>query len=166
MATNRWEGVKWNNKEIEILKNNFSVISHLKKLSSMLNRSELAIRSKARNLGLKRNFKAYGYGGWKLSEKTKEKLRLNKLEEKNPNWKGNVKNLKSLQMLHRFIERRKPKPKFCEDCEQEKRLELANINNHKYTRNPKDYKWLCHSCHTKLDEKYGFRKRKGGRFTK
>jgi hypothetical protein len=57
----------------------------------------------------------------------------------------------TINVIHRWIERRKPKPKYCEECNEEKKLTLSNINNHQYTRNPDDYRWLCYSCHRKYD---------------
>lgn len=84
--------------------------------------------------------------------KAKEKIsksRKGKYKEENcPNWKGNKVKYNG---LHQFVASRKPKPQFCEECGKEKKLELANIKNHNYTRNPKDYKWLCRKCHSKLD---------------
>lgn len=32
-----------------------------------------------------------------------------------------------------------------------RKLNLANMKNHNYTRNVEDYKWLCYSCHRKMD---------------
>ena len=166
MTTNRWEGIKWKDEEIKTLKRYFSNIENLQTLSLILNRSVGSIRAKAQNMGLKRNFKTIKRG-WKLSNKTKEKMSKTHIGELNPNWKGDVKNIKSIATLHEYIARRKKKPLFCQICGKKKKLELANIKGHKYTRNPDDYMWLCRSCHTKLDESLGFRKRnKIGRFTK
>jgi hypothetical protein len=89
-----------------------------------------------------------GMLGLHHSEATKEKIGLAHEGNKTRNWKGdNV----SINPLHRYIEKRKLKSLFCEECKENKRLTLANIKNHKYTRNPKDYNWLCYSCHRKLD---------------
>jgi len=66
----------------------------------------------------------------------------------NSRWKGN--HAKKLT-IHGWIARHKPKPKYCEECKKEKKLCLANIKNHNYTRNVNDYKWLCYSCHMNLD---------------
>jgi hypothetical protein len=63
-------------------------------------------------------------------------------------WKGD--NIKT-QQFHVWVKKNKPKSKLCEECEQKGKLELANIKNHRYTRNPKDYKWLCFKCHSKMD---------------
>lgn len=85
------------------------------------------------------------------SEATKIKMSKAHIEEKAYNWKGWKGDDVEYSALHRWIESRKPKPEFCEKCRENKRLCLANMKNHKYTRNPKDYKWLCWKCHSKLD---------------
>lgn len=52
--------------------------------------------------------------------------------------------------VHQWIRRRKPKPATCEHCDQPP-MDLANLNQHEYTRDPSDYKWLCRKCHMILD---------------
>lgn len=42
------------------------------------------------------------------------------------------------------------KPKNCDSCKKEKRLDLANISQ-EYKRDIKDWEWLCRSCHMKKD---------------
>ncbi len=162
MVTHRWEGVKWRDTEINVLKKYFEIEKSIQELSSILNRSEMSIRMKARDLGLKRKIKTKTRG-WKLSEQTKQKHKEHQLKDKNSNWKGNR---VSYNALHQFIARYKPKPKLCEFCGKEKKLELASIDG-KYTRNVNHYKWLCRGCHTELDIKLGFRKKDNkGRFIK
>jgi hypothetical protein len=74
--------------------------------------------------------------------------------EKNGMWKGdNV----GYVALHQFIKLRKPKPKVCESCSREVRLDLANISG-EYKRDVNDFIWLCRKCHTKMDWKNGVRK--------
>lgn len=76
-------------------------------------------------------------------------MKLSQKGINNNNWKGeNIgKNYK-----HDWVKRFKSKSNFCEICNKKvKRIELANIKNHQYTRNPDDYKWLCRSCHIRLD---------------
>jgi hypothetical protein len=67
--------------------------------------------------------------------------------EKNGMWKGNKVKLRG---LHRWIERRKPKPKLCEICNKRKPYDLANISG-KYKRDINDYKWKCRRCHMNED---------------
>lgn len=76
-----------------------------------------------------------------LSEKTKRKIALKTFKGDNA----------GISAKHIWVKKIKLKPKFCEECGKEKKLELANIKNHQYTRNPNDYRWLCCKCHTKFD---------------
>ena len=88
-----------------------------------------------------------GNKGKKLTEKTKQKMRLMKLGNKNPMWKGdNV----GYGKLHEWIRRYKPKSEFCEICKKNVPYDLANISG-KYKRDVSDYKWICRSCHMKED---------------
>jgi hypothetical protein len=89
--------------------------------------------------------------GRKQTEKAKEKVRIHKLAEKNPNWKGDK--VRGKDMYHEWLRRRYPAPKLCENCHKEKKLQLANIKNHVYTRKIEDYKWLCSKCHYNLDRR-------------
>ena len=53
--------------------------------------------------------------------------------------------------IHRELEKLVDKD-YCEICNNYcEKLELANINDHKYTLNLKDYMILCPSCHFLLD---------------
>ena len=79
-----------------------------------------------------------------VNEETKNKLR-GKL---NGAWKGRK---VKYRCLHTWIERNKPKPKYCKRCGEEKKLCLANISG-KYKRNINDFEWLCYSCHNKQDK--------------
>lgn len=83
-------------------------------------------------------------------EETKKKISKSHYGEKNGRWKGNSVKCGG---VHRWVKEYKPKPQFCEFCKENKSLDLANIKNHQYTRNPDDYKWLCRSCHLKYDYK-------------
>jgi hypothetical protein len=48
-------------------------------------------------------------------------------------------------------------PFTCESCGELKRLDLANIHpNRLCTREPKDYKWLCHKCHMSIDAEWRY----------
>lgn len=53
--------------------------------------------------------------------------------------------------VHQYIKRHKDKPKYCMICNEKKSLQLACID-HKYTKNPIDYLWLCQSCHFIFDK--------------
>jgi len=82
-----------------------------------------------------------------MPEETKRKLKGRK-GNKNPNWKGDN---AGKNAFHKWISDNKPKPLFCEICNEKEPRDLANMKNHKYTRSPNDYKWLCVSCHRKFD---------------
>ena len=86
--------------------------------------------------------------GKKFSEEHLKKIRERQKGETHSRFKGNKANQ---NVLHRWIERRKPKPEVCEKCGKKKKLNLASLTNHNYTRNPEDYDWLCYSCHKKMD---------------
>ena len=68
--------------------------------------------------------------------------------ENHPRWKGDE---ASKISLHIWIAKNKPKPKLCENCGKERKLSLANMRSHNYTRNINDYKWFCYSCHKRMD---------------
>ena len=79
------------------------------------------------------------------------KKNLYKNKENHPNW-NHIENNPTVGSFHRFIKKRKIKPKQCEICNKEKSLELSF--NHKlgnYTRNIGDYKWICRKCHMHND---------------
>jgi len=61
----------------------------------------------------------------------------------NSQWKGDKVGRTS---LHRWIERRKPKPTKCQQCNKRKAIDLANISG-LYKRDINDYKWICRRCH-------------------
>ncbi len=71
---------------------------------------------------------------------------------------GNFKNSFNYSVLHRYIQKRIKKPEVCEICKNKGFLELA-FKNHKagyntpeiYTRNLKDWHYICRSCHMKKD---------------
>jgi len=81
-----------------------------------------------------------------------------KLSDNNPMWKGDK---VGKSPLHRWISKRKAKPKFCEECNKNKPYELSNISG-LYLRKIDDYRWLCRSCHMKYDYKCNMRRRKNG----
>jgi len=99
------------------------------------NMSEARLRNKQRN-------------GFLLSQEARDKVSISKQGNKNYNWKGDN---ASMISIHKYLYKIKPKPSFCEICGKEKRLSLANIKDHIYTKDPNDYKWLCYSCHKKQD---------------
>jgi hypothetical protein len=85
-----------------------------------------------------------------------EKGSLAKMGTKNPMY-GKIKKNPSRGALHSYMHKRLDgnKPNNCQLCGEEKKLELSSIE-HGYTRNPKDWQWLCKKCHHWYDghEKY------------
>jgi len=93
------------------------------------------------------NCKNIALTGIKRSSETKNKLRLSKLNNKNPMWRGdNV----SYITLHHWVTRHKPKPLLCSKCKKIPPYDLANISG-EYKRDINDFKWLCRSCHMRED---------------
>lgn len=80
----------------------------------------------------------------------KERMILNNWRgDKNPNWVGD--NFKSLSGLHDWIRSKKQKPNVCEHCKKKSPIDLSLKNGKKYSRNVKDYEWLCRRCHMIYD---------------
>ena len=67
--------------------------------------------------------------------------------EKSPSWKGDK---AGLSALHIWVKKNLIKPQTCQDCNQPKPLDLANISQ-EYKRDLSDWEWLCRSCHMKKD---------------
>jgi len=85
--------------------------------------------------------------GRKKSQETKDKIGLANSGESNGNWAGKYVGMNG---LHAWIQRRKPKPYFCEFCKKVPPRDLANISG-KYMRDINDYEWLCRRCHMTKD---------------
>ena len=75
-----------------------------------------------------------------------------KLAEKNPNWAGDS---VGYQGLHSWVTKRITKPKVCDICKKAPPYDLSNIsdkpNKKTYTRDLKNWRWLCRSCHMRDD---------------
>jgi hypothetical protein len=57
----------------------------------------------------------------------------------------------SYRTLHAWLRMNKPKVERCELCGSTKKLEIANIKGHEYSRDLDDYMWLCTRCHIVMD---------------
>lgn len=66
-----------------------------------------------------------------------------RINEFNPNWKGNK---VSYGALHDYIKSKINKPSKCESCNIRPAFDITNISG-KYKRDLKDWKWLCRRCH-------------------
>lgn len=87
----------------------------------------------------------------RLSKKnplTRLKSSISKLSEKNPNWVGDK---IGRHAVHDWIKRRFPKPTLCQICKIKEPMDLANksktYNKKTYTRDLKNWSWLCRRCH-------------------
>lgn len=70
-------------------------------------------------------------------------------DEGNNAWVGN--NI-SYQGVHNYVRTRLPHYGICQECGLEKKTDLANVTGI-YQRDLTNWKWLCRSCHWKLDKK-------------
>lgn len=74
---------------------------------------------------------------------------LAKMGSKNPMF-GKLKEKPGNTALHLYMHKRMKSSGVCEHCKEEKKVELSS-KKHVYTRNPKDWQWLCKKCHHKYD---------------
>lgn len=81
----------------------------------------------------------------------KTSLKVSKRGEESHKWKGDN---AGYHAFHRYVSIIKPKPKKCQLCSKNKKLELAfKKHPQKYTRNPNDYLWICRKCHVIKDRR-------------
>lgn len=73
---------------------------------------------------------------------------MKRKNEKHPLWKGDAVKYRA---LHQWVRKNKPKSITCEQCNQIKKLQLANKIGI-YNRQFENWLWLCPPCHYKLDE--------------
>lgn len=84
-------------------------------------------------------------------EKDYKKIRQEQIAKNNRIYsKKNYKRRLSLKKIHWKVNKLKVKQKYCSICNEEKKLELSNIEG-KYSENVNDYWWLCHECHALYD---------------
>lgn len=88
-----------------------------------------------------------GCKGYHHTTEAKQRIRQSRLSEKNSMWAGDK---VGKPALHRWVNKRKPKPSFCEKCGVNKPIDLANISG-TYLRDINDYEWLCRKCHMDSD---------------
>ena len=81
----------------------------------------------------------------------REKIRESKRNYERRRRKVNGKQVNLYISLHRRIRKHKPKQKYCTICNEEKRLELANISGN-YKNDIDDFVWLCNECHYLFDK--------------
>lgn len=85
-----------------------------------------------------------------LTGKRRPDVRLARLNDKNPMWKGNDVGLTG---LHVWVKSRLIKPALCQCCLSSPPYDLANISQ-EYKRNLSDWEWLCRRCHMKKDGRF------------
>jgi hypothetical protein len=89
---------------------------------------------------------------WKLSETTKEKIRMAFTGDKNHQWKGNKVGYRA---LHHWVKKHLGEAKKCEHCGKikttPKSIQWANIS-HNYLRDLTDWIQLCVKCHKSYDK--------------
>lgn len=73
-------------------------------------------------------------------------------------WKGDK---VGYSAVHEWVKKYLPKPKVCNRCNLEKKLDLS-VNDYKYTRELENWEWICRSCHCKKDDNGGETKFKKG----
>ncbi len=79
----------------------------------------------------------------KITTEQRAKLSLTKLGKNNPMWKGDD---IGYQGIHARVKLYKIKPLRCEDCNEIKPLDLANISQ-EYKLDLDDWEWICRKCH-------------------
>lgn len=87
----------------------------------------------------------------------------NTIAEKNNSWKGKE---VGYHGIHKWVGRRFTKPDNCERCGEHKELMEWSNNDGKYSRNRKDWEYLCVQCHRKKDAWHRTRHYKGSRWNK
>lgn len=73
-----------------------------------------------------------------------------KLGEQHHKWKGDD---AGITAIHLWIRKQllKTLPLKCTECGSVENVEVASTTNHNYTRDVKDYTFLCRPCHIKKD---------------
>lgn len=114
---------------------------------------------KGQNVSVVTQFKS-GHTFW-LGKKrpylkgNKEALEKSPYRQKNelhPGWKGDKVGYAG---IHSWLRRNFVKPNVCQNCEEQKELQWANIS-HEYKRDIKDYVALCRVCHSYYDREHGW----------
>lgn len=95
---------------------------------------------------------------WNHSHKKQRRINdrkyWKKKYSKNPQFYIRLKN------LHIWMRKHKKKQKYCTVCNEEKFLQIASIG-HTYTKNPKEWMWLCLECHIIFDRRTRLSRTKG-----
>lgn len=95
----------------------------------------------------KNSGKTHPMYGRTIPDKLKKEMSLAREGDKNPNWKGDK---ITVSGVHAWVKRHKPKPEYCENCNEKKSFDLANISG-EYKRDVNDFQWVCRRCHMDSD---------------
>jgi len=82
---------------------------------------------------------------------------MNGQSKRHHNWKGDD---VGYAALHEWVAKRIPKPKLCLRCQKSEPKDLSC--NGIYNRNPRNWEWLCRSCHLKKDGRNHKGEKNGG----
>ena len=85
--------------------------------------------------------------GMKFTEEHKKNISKSLIGNQR-SWKGDD---VGYNAIHIRIRKHKPKPECCEICGKSNKLELS-CKDHKYSRNPEDYQYICRKCHRLFDK--------------
>ena len=94
-----------------------------------------------------KNLGEFAKKGNRFTVDHKKKISRALLNSKNGMWRGD---LAKVEAIHKWVQARKSKPKFCEICGVKPPKDLANISQD-YKRDVKDFKWICRKCHMTED---------------
>jgi uncharacterized protein (DUF1330 family) len=93
------------------------------------------------------DIREYAIGHGTITPEAIQKIRLTKLADKNPNWKGDDAGYSTIQ---EWVGRNLPKPTACQICGRSPPHDAENISG-KYLRDLSDWRWLCRRCHMLSD---------------
>lgn len=118
-------------------------------------RARVYCSSKCFKIGTSKRMMGHKLNVGRKQSKTEREMRSKifkgkRLNEENPNWKGNK---VRYQALHQWVRRHLGTPEKCDgkNCSgKSRRYHWANISG-KYKRSLKDWVRLCVSCHLKMD---------------
>jgi predicted DNA-binding protein YlxM (UPF0122 family) len=126
----------------------------MQKIADMFNVDRGTINWFMKKFNIPRRNLRESHLGYKMPEEQKQKIK--------ESMKGKVNYFKGkdagYQAKHIWLRKNKLKPKYCEICKKETKLDLCNINDdHDCTRDLKDYIYTCRSCHLKYEYRKGIR---------
>jgi len=110
---------------------------------------------KGNKFGFLKGHKFNNRKGVKLTEEHKKKISVALKGSNNGLWKGDD---VGYNHLHVWVRKHLQKPSTCQLCNRKDPFDLANVTG-VYNREFINWKYLCRSCHMKLDYVVGFRQK-------